>query len=203
MISTFSLRNHSGNTPAQVAASSGFLECANYLERAMQIQLQAASVYHEMRTPVTHPSTSAPTPMSNPIVSNRSSPPGVFQSPPGGNLISVNRYHSNPHFIPNGTAFGSGDACNVNGLVQDTCNVNGLVHNNNQSEDCDMEMESEAQVGNGNLISNGAMEEEHNGGLVLGSGAWRNNGVQIAGRKRGLESSEEECFKRARSEGNL
>ena len=194
MIVAFSLRNHNGNTPAQVAASSGFLECANYLERAMQIQLQAASVYHEMRTPVTHPSTSSPTPMSNPIVSNRSSPPGIFQSSRGGNLISVNRYHSNPHYIPNGTALGSGDACNVNGLVQ---------NNNSQSEDCDMEMESEAQVGSGNLISNGAMEEEHNRGLTFCSGAWRNSGVQIAGRKRGLEGAEEECFKRARSEGNV
>ena len=159
----------------------------------MQIQLQATSVYHEMRTPVTHPSNSTPTPMSNPAVSDRSSPPGVFQSPPGGNLISVNRYHSNPHFIPNGTAFGAGDACNVNGLVQ---------NNNNQSEDCDMEMESEAPIGNGNPSCNGAMEEEHNGGIVLGSGAWRANGVQITGRKRGLDSSEEECFKRARNEGN-
>lgn len=34
----------------------GHHECANYLERAMQIQQQATGVYDEMRTPVTQPS---------------------------------------------------------------------------------------------------------------------------------------------------
>lgn len=161
----------------------------------MQIQLQAARVHHEMRTPITHPPVDMDNPMTNLIVSNKSSSLNVFQSPPGGNLISVNTYHSNPHYVPNGTAFGAGDACNLNGLIHN--------NNNNQLEDCDMEMESEAQEGTGNLCPNGAMEEGGNGVQAFCSGAWRNGRVQIAGRKRGLESGDEECFKRARSEGNL
>lgn len=188
------MRNQSGNTPSQVAASSGFSECANYLERAMQIQLQATDVYHEMRTPVTHPNTSMVTPLSNPIVSDKSSPQNVCQSPSGGNaLISVNRYHSNPHFISNGTVLGSANPGIVNGLIH---------NNNNQSEDCDMEMEAESEEGGGAChISNGAMEEDSNKNLQFGQGVLR-NGVHLAGKKRGLEVGEEENFKRARSEGN-
>ena len=175
-----------------MAASSGFTECANYLERAMQIQVQATGVYDEMRTPVTHPSAGMANPMSNPIVSERSSPPHVFQSPSGGNtLISVNRYHSNPHYISTEAA----------GLSATPSMTNGLNHNNNnQSEDCDMEMEDEAQGGNQYLNSNGAMEGATNGDVAFNAGTW--NGLHIAGKKRGLEGEEQECFKRARCEGN-
>ena len=192
-IYNYSIRNQSGNTAAQVAASSGFTECANYLERAMQIQGQAAGVYDEMRTPVTHPTTCLSNPMSNPIVSERSSPPNVFQSSSGENvLISVNRYHSNPHYISSGAERWSANHSMANGLNH---------NNNNQSEDCDMEMEEGAQGGHDYLNSNGAMDGATNGDMMFSPGVWR-NGVQVAGKKRGLEGGEEECFKRARSEGN-
>lgn len=184
------VRNNSGLTPSQVAASAGFSECANYLERAMQIQLQASDVYDEMRTPVTHPTTSLANPLSNPIVSERSSSNECQSSSVGQALISVNRYHSTPHYIPNGTTLGSPS----HGIV------NGLVHNNNyQSEDCDMEMESEAQEGNFNMNCNGAMEADATRNGPFNTVTWGNGG-HIAGKKRGLEGGEEECFKRARSE---
>ncbi|XP_052796617.1 inversin-B-like isoform X2 [Mya arenaria] len=181
-----SLRNHSGNTPSQVAASVGFTECANYIERAAQIQCQASGVYDEMRTPVTNPAQNGLNPISNPFCNGRASPEG--QSSNQNLFISTNTYHSHPHLPANGTTHNPAAPCFENGVNHN--------NNNSQSDNCDMEMDETCQ---GVPQSIGFMNEAPNGDVLLDA-AVSQNIKPLAGKKRGREEVEDECFKRARND---
>ncbi|XP_052796618.1 ankyrin repeat domain-containing protein 10-like isoform X3 [Mya arenaria] len=184
-----SLRNHSGNTPSQVAASVGFTECANYIERAAQIQCQASGVYDEMRTPVTNPAQNGLNPISNPFCNGRASPEG--QSSNQNLFISTNTYHSHPHLPANGTTHNPAAPCFENGVNHN--------NNNSQSDNCDMEMDETCQ---GVPQSIGFMNEAPNGDVLLDA-AVSQNIKPLAGKKRGREEVEDECFKRARNDEPL
>lgn len=172
----FSLQNYSGNTPSEVAAAAGYTECANYIEKAAQLQSQGRS------------SSSQPGQASsemNTFHNGRTSPEG--QPSVHNNFISTNTYHSHPHVAMNGT-------------TRHPHIENGL-NNNNQSEDCDMEMEDGSQESSQSAMANGFSHAFQNRDILLIQGVSQNL-IPLAGRKRGREDVEEESYKRARQGGN-
>ena len=78
----FSIRNYGGSTASQVAAAASYGECANYIERAAQVQSQSADTgpaqNHFISTNTYHshphvPTNSIPHPHTNGFNNNNSS----------------------------------------------------------------------------------------------------------------------------------
>ncbi|KAL4229952.1 Amyloid protein-binding protein 2 [Mactra antiquata] len=172
-----SLKNYSGNTASQVAMSAGYVDCANYIERAAQLQCQTLGI----------PATPATNNGNTSVNFGRTSPEG--QPSVQNNFISTNTYHSHPHITMNGTSH--------HPSIQ-----NGL--NNNNHDDCDMEMAEESHDSgiNQSNCSNGYHGDVQTGDILLNQGVSKNV-VPLAGKKRGREDTEEETFKRARQDGLL
>ena len=184
----FSIRSHSGNTASQVAVSMGYAECANYIERAAQIQEQATHVYDEMRTPVTHPAQNGLSPISNPLNHDRVTPEGAPVA--HNHFISNNTYHSHPHLPANAQSLS-------NPIEQNGFNLNNNCINMSQSDSCDMEMEES----NGNVGESMPLHANGSPGDVLLNAGMSQNLVPLAGKKRCWEDLEEPSFKRARNHG--
>jgi hypothetical protein len=171
----YSIKNYSNCLPSEVAAAAGFAECASYIEKAAQIQAGNQGTGH--------PVTNGTNPSFNTLHNGRTSPEGQSSGP---NFISTNTYHSHPHVAINGTSH--------HPHIE-----NGL--NNNQSEDCDMEMEEGSHDFSQSSVPNGHPYTLQNGDVLLNQGV-SHNLIGLAGRKRGREDVEEESFKRARQDGN-
>ncbi|KAK3576437.1 hypothetical protein CHS0354_025199 [Potamilus streckersoni] len=206
-----SIRNHSGNTPSQVAVLSGHQECGNYLEKALQIHQQANLVHEEMRNHVTQP-ISSPSNISSSTDMSEVSQYAVQQGLYGNFIpqpIENNNIHENGQILNSNSHTGppkqyvstdyqgttifvqSGVASMPNGV---TPMLNGIVTENNNllaSHDC--EMETEAEGTHNGQICNGMSNGLHNGGY--------GNGVASGGMKRCRDDMDDGFIKRARSEG--
>ena len=157
------MKNYSGNDASQVARQAGHIECANYLDRALQ--LQTKDVEH-----------------------SRGSPDG---QPASQNcFISNNTYHSHPHIISSVNASARFPAMQNGHQHNSIIESEHSLDNNNQSEDCDMEMD--VGIASSNMAASGD--------FLLDLGVTRNT-VPVAGQKRGREESEESSLKRARNDG--
>ncbi|XP_053400336.1 ankyrin repeat domain-containing protein 10-like isoform X2 [Mercenaria mercenaria] len=167
------LKNYSGCLPSEVAAAAGYTECASYLERATQLQKE--------NQPATNPANIGTNSSFSSFHNGRTSPEGQSS---GQNFISTNTYHSHPHVA-------------INGTPHHTHIENGL--NNNQSEDCDMEMEEGSQEFSQSAMSNGVSPALQNGDVLLNHGVLQNL-IPLAGRKRGREDVDEDSYKRARQD---
>lgn len=129
--------------------------------------------------PVVHPTCNG----INTLCGGRTSPEG--QPSTQNSFISTNTYHSQPHIA-------------IIGTTHQPHLETGL--NNNQLEDCDMEMEDESHNCNQSTVANTFLPGVQNGDVLLNQGVSQNL-VPLAGRKRGIENGEEESFKRARQDG--
>ena len=174
-----SIKNYSNCLQSEVAAAAGFAECASYLEKAAQLQADNQGFCLSL------PSNNGTNPSSNTLHNGRTSPEG--QSNGGhNNFVSTNTYHSHPHVAINGTSYHP--------------HIENGLNNNNQSDDCDMEMEEESHDTSQSGMPNGHSFALQNGDVLLNQGV-SHNLIGLAGRKRGREDIEEESFKRARQDG--